>query len=367
MKTAPDPSSNHKKSKHSWLNPQRLRSFIPLQGLTEESLVILAKYATVFRLERGNILFEYGDCSPYSYLLLAGELEARAKDGTTSIVIADVDQGLYPIGSLIPRQISVMIVSNTAILIKIDRNILEKELAWGQAGSDGKLVLCELSGLPGENHAWMISLLHTPIFFRLPMSNIQLLFQRFNEVQYARGDVVVKEGDPGDKYFIIRSGTCKITRNSWGKEVTLGILKAPEGFGEQALISDQPRSATIVMETAGTLMSLSKKDFIALMQAPLQRRIPLSDTMNLVWSNKARLIDVRNEVEFNRGHLTDARNIPLYLLYLKSLAFVPSRQYVVYCDSGARSEAAAFLLTKQGLNAYILEEAAEALAMVKYR
>jgi CRP-like cAMP-binding protein len=370
LSTLPVQNLQNKKIKSVQLDSQRLRNFIPLQSLTEESLVILVKYAKVFHLKCDDVLFDYGDCSPYSYLLLDGELETSSKDGSKSRLIADVEQALYPIGSLIPRQIKAVVTSKIATLVRIDRNVLEKELTWGQAGSNGKLTICELSGLSGENYEWMLSLLHSPLFFRLPMSNIQVLFQRFSEFHYGRGDVVIKEGDPGDKFFIIRSGTCKITRNSWGKEVVLGTLKAPEGFGEQALISDQPRAATVVMETAGTLMALSKKDFVALMQAPLQKRIKLSEAMNLVWNNKGRLIDVRSEVEFNRGHLKEARNIPLYLLYLKSMAFVPARQYIVYCDSGARSEAAAFLLAQRGFNAQILEGAAEALAtvnMVKHR
>lgn len=367
MKAAPQPESNTHKVKATRLSIRRLRGFIPLQGLMEESLVLIAKNAKLFRLKRGEILFEYGDCSPYSYLLLEGELKTRDKDGITSRLIADIEQALYPIGSLIPRQISVVTISATAILARIERNILEKELAWGQAGNNGKLAVCELSGLTGENYEWMLSLLHSPVFFKLPMSNIQLLFQRFREVQYARGDIVIREGDPGDKYFIIRSGTCRVTRNSWGQEVTLNRFTAPEGFGEQALISDQPRTATVIMETAGTIMTLAKKDFIALMQAPLQKRIALDEAMNLVWNNQGRLIDVRSEVEFARGHLAEARNIPLYLLYLKSSTFVPARQYLVYCDSGARSEAAAFLLTQRGFNAQVLEGAAEALATVKYK
>lgn len=346
------------------LTPQRLRNFIPLQGLINESVELIAKYAKVSRLRQGVVLFEYGDSSPFSYLLLDGDLTTSSKEGVVTVLRADIGQALYPIGNLIPRQISATVASKYAVVARIDRNILEKELTWGQANHANRLAICELSGLPEENQEWMLNLLHSPVFFQLPMSNIQLLFQRFQETSYTKGDVVVREGDPGNKYFIIRSGTCKVVRQSWGKETILDRLKAPAGFGEQALISDQPRTATVIMETTGILMTLTKKDFIALMQAPLQKRINLTDTMNMVWSNQGRLIDVRSESEYSRGHLTEARNIPLYLLYLKSGGFVPARHYIVYCDSGARSEAAAFLLTQRGFNAHVLDGAAEALGNI---
>lgn len=347
------------------LSAQRLRKFVPLQGLVDTSLELLAQHTKVFRLECGALLFKVGDRSPYSYLLLEGELEINARDGTTSRLRADQEQALYPVGNLVPRQVGARAASTTATLARIDRNLLEKELTWGQVVGDGSdMSICEISGLPRENRQWMLALLHSPVFFRLPMANVQQLFQRFKEAPYERDEIVVREGEPGDHYFIIRSGSCRVTRQVEGREILLGHMHPPEGFGEQALISDQPRAATVVMETPGVLMSLSKKDFFALMQAPLQKRIGLAKALNLVWENHGRLIDVRSEAEFARGHLAEARNIPLYLLYLKSATFVSTRHYIVYCDSGSRSEAAAFLLTQRGFNAYVLEGAAEALATV---
>lgn len=343
------------------LNIQRLRGFVPLRGLVDDSLRLIAKHSRAFRLRKNDVLFEIGDTSPYSYFLLEGDLESRTAENSVSILNADIDQALYPIGNLIPRQVTVKVISETAVLTRIERNIVDKEIAWGQAEL-GKAVICEFSGLPQENQEWMLMLLHSPTFFKLPMSNVQILFQRFQESSYTRGEVVVKEGDPGEKYFIIRSGICRVSRKAQGREIILNTLKAPEGFGEQALISDQPRTATVTMETPGIIMSLAKKDFVALMQAPLQKHISLRHAMKLVETDRGRLIDVRSVSEYDLGHIPGSRNIPIYLMYLKREVFVPTRTYVVYCDSGARSEAAAFLLTQRGLKAYVLENAAEALA-----
>jgi len=346
------------------VSAKRLRSFVPLKGLVDTSLELLARYAEVFRLAHGESLFELGDRSPYSYLLLEGELQLSARDGTTTLLHADHEQALYPVGNLVPRQISVRVASAAATLARIDRDLLEKELTWGQLGDHGEPPICEISGLPQENRQWMLALLHSPLFFRLPMSNVQQLLRRFKEIPYERNEVILREGDPGDRYFVIRSGSCRVTRRVGGRDILLNRMQAPEGFGEQALIAEQPRVATVVMETQGGLMSLAKEDFFTLMQAPLQKRIGLAEALDLVWNNRGRLIDVRSEAEFARGHLAEARNIPLYLLYLKSDRFVPTRYYIVYCDSGNRSEAAAFLLTQRGFNAYVLEGAAEALATV---
>ena len=61
---------------------------------------------------------------------------------------------------------------------------------------------------------------------------------------YAVGEVVFNEGDAGDSGFLVASGTVEISRQSEGEKEVLGTIKQGQMFGEMALISDKPRSAT---------------------------------------------------------------------------------------------------------------------------
>ena len=62
---------------------------------------------------------------------------------------------------------------------------------------------------------------------------------------YDRGRVVIREGEPGDEAFVIVSGRCVVTAMSEGKRVVLRELGPGDVFGETAVFSDEPRSATV--------------------------------------------------------------------------------------------------------------------------
>jgi len=62
---------------------------------------------------------------------------------------------------------------------------------------------------------------------------------------YDAGSVVVREGEPGNEAFVIVSGKCLVTATSEGKRVVLRELGPGDVFGETAVFSDEPRSATV--------------------------------------------------------------------------------------------------------------------------
>ena len=102
-------------------------------------------------------------------------------------------------------------------------------------------------------------------FLKLPAANIQTLFSRLQELSVKAGDEIVKFGAPGDYYYIIKQGRCKVFRPVGSGEHTLAELGPCDSFGEEALISEAPRNATVTMLTDGKLMRLSKRDFVELL------------------------------------------------------------------------------------------------------
>ena len=66
------------------------------------------------------------------------------------------------------------------------------------------------------------------------------------------GQAVIRQGDPGDYYYVMREGRANVSRKAEsGKVVMLGELGAGQGFGEEALLAGAPRNATVVMLTPG--------------------------------------------------------------------------------------------------------------------
>ena len=191
-------------------------------------------------------------------------------------------------------------------------------------------------------------------FASLPAANIERLLERFERNAVKKGQVIVREGDDGDYYYLIESGRCQVTRRVGGVEMDIANLKPGDAFGEEALLADAARNATVAMKTDGALLRLSKADFFELLTEPLLNRISLQEARRRVVKG-AQWIDVRYPAEFVHDGQPGAINIPLNELRRSMTQLDTKREYVAYCHSGRRSSAAAFLLSQRGINASMLE------------
>ena len=109
------------------------------------------------------------------------------------------------------------------------------------------------------------------------------------------------------------------------------------------------------MLTDGRLMRLPKADFNALLKEPLQQLMTYDDAAAATQTGQALWLDVRLPSEFEAFRLPGAINVPLYFLRLKLSQLSTTQHYIVVCDTGRRSSAAAFILTERGFSASILE------------
>ena len=124
---------------------------------------------------------------------------------------------------------------------------------------------------------------------RIPPANIQAIFMRMQRVAYRAGDVVIRQGDEGDYFYAIVSGKCVVTRETpLNKDgIKLAELGVGDTFGEEALISEAKRNATVTMLTDGVLMRLDKKDFRELMNEPLLQWVDLRAGRARSWRRAA--------------------------------------------------------------------------------
>ncbi|MDH3276216.1 MAG: rhodanese-like domain-containing protein, partial [Gammaproteobacteria bacterium] len=112
-------------------------------------------------------------------------------------------------------------------------------------------------------------------------------------------------------------------------------------------------NATVTMQTDGILMRLAKDDFQALLKEPMLEQLN-QDEADKVIANGGQWLDVRLPSEFKVSHKDGALNMPLYMLRHKLNVLDPGKQYVVCCDTGRRSSAAAFMLKQKDFQAFVL-------------
>lgn len=333
-----------------------LAHLIPLSDLSGDALAQAASLAAWVPLEAGKILFRKGSSDGRSFYLLAGEVALDSEDGSPPLLVkAGSDTARHPLSRLKPRVYS-CIARTPSKLVAFSDDDLDHLLARDQATA------YEVTEFEGDDPQWMFDLLSNPAFSKVPPGNLHSLFGRFEAVPVADGQVIVKQGEVGDYYYLIRSGSARVTRIAGeNKEILLAELQSGQGFGEEALISGDPRNATVTMSSAGELMRLPAADFDSLLREPLVHRVNLAQGAELI-KQGAQLIDVRLEAEFKEGSLKGSTNLPLYLLRLKANNLDRKKPYILFCQSGRRSSAAAFLLTQRGFDARVLEGGLAALS-----
>ena len=96
------------------------------------------------------------------------------------------------------------------------------------------------------------------IFAPLPAPSIEALARELEPITVTAGTTVIREGDPGDRYYAVGDGELDVTR---GDEL-LRRLGRGEGFGEIALVRDVPRTATVTARTDTLLYSLDGELFV---------------------------------------------------------------------------------------------------------
>jgi MFS family permease len=96
-----------------------------------------------------------------------------------------------------------------------------------------------------------------PIFAPLPEPTLEYLASRLEPVHVRGGDVVFREGDFGDRFFLIESGEVEVDLGT-----TRVVLGPGEGFGEIALLNDVPRTATVTARTDAALLALEREEFL---------------------------------------------------------------------------------------------------------
>jgi CRP-like cAMP-binding protein len=330
-----------------------LKTFSPLDGLKAENLHALARKTQVVEMGPGRLLFKQGDTDKRTFYLVAGSVELRADERLVGTVRAGSPEARSALAPGLPRKFTAR-AATTLEYIVIDSDLLDVLLTWDQTG---QYEVAELrrDGLDVSGD-WMTTLLQTKAFHRIPPANIQAIFMRMQRINFRARDVVIKQGTEGDFFYVVVAGKCVVTRETpLNKEgIKLAELGPGDSFGEEALIAEAKRNATVTMSTDGVLMRLGKIDFQTLLNEPLLQWVDYDAAKEIV-ANGGKWLDVRLPSEFQNFRIDDAVNIPLYFIRLKLNALDKNTQYVVCCDTGRRSSAAAYILSERGFEAYVLK------------
>ena len=350
----------------SAVSPDVLRAFDPLSSLSDARLQEFADLCHLESVSTGLDPFRIRPAAEQMSYLVSGSLQINLAGGGQEVVTG----GTGPAAVALLR--AEPIVDAKALtdvqIIRIDRDLLDIMMTWDQLAAfdttrTGRFKTLNpatqaVEVLPSNwnvmSGVFSVRNLRTGAFGFLPAAHIGELLNRFSRVEVKAAQVMIREGEEGDYYYVIESGRAQVTRLVGGVTVTLADLKSGDAFGEEALVSESKRNATVTMKLDGALLRLAKQDFIALLKEPLLNKVPVAEAQEKVAAG-AQWLDVRYPSEYQYDRLPGAINVPLAEIRNALNVLEKSRQYVVYCQSGRRSAAAAFLLAHRGFKVALLD------------
>jgi len=330
-----------------------VRELIPINGLPEQHQEEVLRRGKVVKYRKGRYVFKQGDKDDFSFFVIEGELELIVDGQLVKQVNSDTPDARHALAQLQPRQLSARAKTPLQVF-KIDRVVLDRMLADDRFDDESSDVeVLELEDDDGGD--WMTRMLGSDLFSRLPAANIQSVFTNMEAMEARAGDVVVEQGTAGKYYYIIQTGRCLVVRKSAANGQVTKLAELGEGdcFGEEALVSESSRNATVTMLTDGQLMRLAKRDFNELIKKPTLNSVTYNQAVELA-AQGAVWLDVRFADEHKATGIKGSANLPLNVLRSKMRGLDTEKRYIVYCDSGGRSSAGAFLLAQRGFDACYL-------------
>jgi len=339
---------------------ETLRVLEPLASLSDARLNELAGLAHVEIVSGDSDASAVLAIAGQVAYLIRGELALTYPDGSSRVLVGGSSQARRPLARRGEEFFGARAISEVELL-RIDNDVLDIMLTWDQLATTaipetpGKTAPGEaslanwnlMSGMFGVNS------LKYGVFSQLPPAHIDELLRRFERVPVHRGDVVIQEGVEGDFYYVLEKGRCKVERMIGGVSMLLADLKSGDAFGEEALVSEAKRNATVTMKTDGVVLRLAKGDFNELLRQPLLHRVGSEEARSKV-AGGGQWVDVRFPSEYQYDKLPGAINIPLSEIRNAVGVLDKGREYILYCQSERRSAAAAFLLAQRGYRAFVL-------------
>lgn len=317
----------------------------PFHILNTEHREEAAKALEIHPLDKGQALSIEGKASNVTVYLLRGRIKVAQVDAPAEWMSGVMQ---HPVATAREGLAVRVTADESSLLALVDSDFVDDLLFWDQTGRFA-VDLCVECGQR------MQQVKNCSAFRNLPLELFPDLVQRLKSRQVSAGEEVVRQGEPGEAFYLLSKGRAEV----WEHDAyDPGLQKVNEmgpgdSFGEQAIIMGGTRSATVRMVEEGELLVLSATDYRALVADPGLREIDAGQVPDLL-KDGHRLLDVRYEEENEESRIPNSQLLPLQRLRQRREELDPSTPYVVYCRSGKRSAVAAMLMEQFGIEAVSL-------------
>lgn len=208
----------------------------------------------------GEYILRKGEYSDVCHIIVHGQAEALFGGAEGNPVFREGDiVGEMALLSGLPRVADIKAITPVATL-DITRDQLFGLMDSFPAIKERLNEIYRRRGLSGQ-------LARIPLFESIPRSFIDDMAAKAELISFKKDEVVFRQGDHADAFYLLRYGFVKVESQSGGKRRVLAYLKEGHYFGEIALLSDERRSATVSAISRAELIKIPKTGFNALLAA----------------------------------------------------------------------------------------------------
>jgi CRP-like cAMP-binding protein len=321
-----------------------LRRFVPLDRLSPERLEELIPLCNIQHYHKGATIYWEGEQVEHTAFLFGGEILLTSfEDPRKYFIKASSDEAHLPLTDGKLHSFTVIALDEVDIL-EVDSDVMDYMSSWDHfvTSPDAKRISVRSTDPSRISNV-------KPLYKNGPYVDNKELLGAMETVRVKAGDTIIQQGDEGDYYYVMVKGAARVSR-----VVELAEIEAGSTFGEEALLTEEPRNASVTMTTDGILKRISKQDFDRLFKETLIRRLSCDEARQAI-NNGSTWLDVRSNEEYNESHLPNAVHIPVNQLRARMQELDPQGHYICYCKTGRYSTTAAFLLRQKGFDVAILD------------
>ncbi len=337
--------------------------FHPICLIEKEYREQLSEKAVITPFKSGKTVIKKAHSNLLLHFLINGSVEVRHSFDNREPLSSDQEDARNPLEEKINCGGTIRATSDCKILT-VNADFVDNLLTSSE-NSDYKIVhLSEYEDVFEEqiicddfHEDWSDVFCRSPMASQLPANRIQQLFTNLEDIQVVSGETIVECQTPGDCFYIIKEGFANIVTEETGAfrgdviELTVG-----DYFGDEALISDSMRNASVIITSDGILGRLSAEVFDDIVRGSLILSTADAKVNHQPDDPKYCYIDVRFPIEYNHGHKEGSKNIPVSSLRKNLSGLDREKTYIITSEGGRRSELATYLLRQSGYEAYYMEE-----------
>lgn len=329
------------------VDPHKLQSFIPFDNLSDDHIRHIIPRVECIELPASRVVFKRDQANDNAYFLVEGALDLADEHFNITHLDANDDENYLSFASG-KKHKKTAITTEPSCVYVLPRWTLDIVNDWIEIGQAVE---------SKSDIAWMDALLASGLFSQVPPAHIQSLFSSFESLAVEMGETVIHEDAKGDTFYVIKKGYALVRKQqSDGHESVVAALGPGQFFGDDSLISGEPRGASVIMASGGEMMCLSEEKFRHILHESVIRHINEDEleTLQEETDLPCILLDTRPDDIARFDRIPNAKQIPITKLR-QSLDLEPNFFYAVCDRPESRSELAAYLLMDAGFEAYVLD------------